>query len=102
MLVPGARQPPEPQFPPPTRQESIPLNRERIARSHHASAFARALAWAGAALLLLAVAAAPARSQGYPRLGLYGHVDGRGFPLVLPGGELNYPMIDDVSRYNTI
>jgi hypothetical protein len=53
----------------------------------------------------LAVAAAPARSQDYPRLALHGRLYGNGFPLILGGtiqGPLNPAALDAYARYHEL
>src|SRR5436190_3578716 len=66
----------------------------------HTSVYVAALCMFG-----LAVAAAPARSQDYPRLALHGRLYGNGFPLILGGtiqGPVNPAALDAFARYHEL
>ena len=58
------------------------------------------------AVTLLAVAAAalptPARSQDYPRLGLYGQVRSNGYPLWDSSGNFDATTLDQIARYDEV
>lgn len=59
------------------------------------------LAWALG--VLLALLAAPAAAQDpYPRLGLYGHVDGRGAPLILANGQIDPVLLEIIARRHVV
>jgi hypothetical protein len=62
----------------------------------------RALVAVPCLLAFLPAAAAAAADPPYPRLGLYGHVDGRGWPLIRTGGTLETALLDDVARHHTV
>lgn len=56
-----------------------------------------------ALVALLALSAAPARADDpFPRLGLYGHVDGRGAPVVLADGQLDATLLDRIARHHLV
>ncbi|MBI1795838.1 MAG: carbohydrate binding domain-containing protein [Candidatus Eisenbacteria bacterium] len=59
----------------------------------------------GLAALCVAVLAPAASAGGYPRLGLYGGINGNGFPYILGGnrlGPLDPAMCDSVARYDEV
>lgn len=55
-------------------------------------------------VVVLLAGALPARAADppYPRLGLYGHVDGRGGPIVRANGTLDATLLDQVARHHTV
>jgi hypothetical protein len=54
-------------------------------------------------LLLFTFVAVPALAQDdYPRLGLYGHVDGRGVPVIDTNGNLDVQMLDNIARRHLV
>lgn len=57
--------------------------------------------FAWGALVLLALTAAPALALEYPRLGLYGSINGEGWPYV-SGGLLDPTTLDQVARYHEV
>jgi hypothetical protein len=61
--------------------------------------------WAATALAVAVAAAVlptPARSQDYPRLGLYGQVRGNGYPLWDSSGNLDPVSLDQIGRYDEV
>jgi hypothetical protein len=63
----------------------------------------RSLPWIACVALGIAVlAAAPARGQDYPRLGLYGSMNGAGYPLWDGAGALDPAAFDQIARYHEV
>ncbi len=54
------------------------------------------------AVAVLLACAPAARSDGYPRLGLYGQIGGNGYPLWNAGGVLDAACLDDIARYDEV
>jgi hypothetical protein len=53
-------------------------------------------------VLVLATTRATAADVSYPRLGLYGHVNGRGEPVIKPDGTLDPVVLDQVARRHVV
>lgn len=79
------------------------LTKERTVRSHRAAEFAGNLLVSCAALLVSLSSPAPSRAaDDHPRLGLYGHINGRGAPIVSGTGSLDAALLDRIARRHMV
>jgi hypothetical protein len=81
--------------------DALNINRLALGNDAPAVAWAALGALATASLLLLAPATARAADD-FPRLGLYGHVDGRGMPLVDANGLIDAVVLDRIARRHLV
>src|SRR5439155_10931357 len=88
----------------PIPRRTFPLRRSALpARPRRVPSPALRPLWALVAAAIALVAPATARAaDDYPKLGLYGHVTGTGWPLADSTGALRPAVLDEVARYHQV